>query len=618
MPEYGSNGLLLTKADKQIRNCLDSNLSFSMVAGAGSGKTTSLVSALDYIRDVHGNELRRDGKRIACITFTNRAVDVISSRLGWDDICLVSTLHSFLWGEIKRFSREIKQCLVDQLIPSLIEQQREKDNGGNSQRVIAVREKIASLTEDMEALGSVTQFSYDKTSVFSSYPEGKLSHDDVVAISGFLISGNELLRKIIGQKFPFIFVDEAQDTFNEIVDALNVLCEVEGLPIVGYFGDPMQQIYDKRVGDFHGPKGATLITKEENFRCSPEVIALLNGFRKDVTQYPAGDNANVKGSVELILVQAESPEAPRNRYSDEQLDRVASKYDSFLDIWGWREQKNVKLLFLVRQMIARRLGFVGLHKLFTGEYASSRAKEDYESGDHTLLKPFVKVIWPLVQRHQNGDFRSVMNILREFSPAFNPDGENSHKPLKEMLSLAEGLVSELAGLWGKANLGDILRYVRNNQLCGFSERLLEEVSREPITEEYSKELHSTEKGRWLADCFFAMGTSEIAKYFDFISDNTPFSTQHGVKGEEYTNVVVLFDDVEASWHNYSFTKTLTPGTSGDGREAQVDRTRKIAYVCFSRAEVNLKIIFFTPHPLKAKAELVNAGLFTEDRITLPT
>ncbi|WP_139309948.1 UvrD-helicase domain-containing protein [Teredinibacter haidensis] len=607
--------LMLTEADNRIRECLDQKLSFSVIAGAGSGKTTSLVSSLDYLRETYGKEFRRDGKQIACITFTNRAVDVISGRLGWDDLYLVSTLHSFLWSAIKRFSKEIRISLQEIVIPSLIEKQREKDNGGNSQKALAAREKVHSLAQNIEVLEAIDRFHYDDTSQFSNYAEGKLSHDDVIAISGVMISENEILRKIIGQKYPFIFVDEAQDTFNEIVKALNILCGEDGFPVVGYFGDPMQQIYDKRAGDFHAPVGSSLITKEENFRCSPEVITLLNEFRSDVEQYPAGENTNVKGSVELILVQAEAPGAPRNRYTNDQLDRVAYKFDELLDNWGWKDQENVKLLFLVRQMIARRLGFVEIHKLFTGEYASSRAKEDYESGSHALLKPFIRVLCPLVKSYNEGDIRSVMDILRNHSPTFDPEGENSTKTLKEMLALAETQLSKLANLWLNENLGNILRFARDEELCEFSERLIEEVSRAPMTEDYDKKLHSIEKGRWLADSFFDMDTSEISSYIDFISDNTPFSTQHGVKGEEYSNVVVLFDDIEASWHNYSFTKSLTPATSGEGKEEQVERTRRLAYVCFSRAEVNLKIVFYTPDPNAAKKELVGAGLFSDDQIS---
>jgi DNA helicase-2/ATP-dependent DNA helicase PcrA len=543
-------------------------------------------------------------------------VDVISERLGWDDIYFVSTLHSFLWGEIKKFTDEIKVCLKDTLIPNQIEKHKERDNGGNSQRAVAAREKVASLTQDLTALEGIEKFKYDDTSTFSNYSEGRLSHDDIIAISGLLISSNVILQKIIGQKYPYIFVDEAQDTFEEIVKAFNAVCECKGLPIVGYFGDPMQQIYERGMGNFSAPEGSLVITKRENYRCAPEVIELLNSFRSDVEQIPAGTNANIHGSVEAILVQAETPEAPRNRYSDEQLDRAAVKFDEILDSFGWSDEENIKLLFLVRQMIARRLGFTKLHKLFTGEYASTRAQEDYESGEHSLLKPFVKVIWPLVECYEHKNIRSVMNILREHSPAFDPEGENAPRSLGDMLELGESLVKELTERWKSDNLGTILRFVRDNHLCNFSDRLLEDLEREPMQEEFDKKEHSTDKGRWLADSFFAMNTSQIENYVDFVNDNTPFSTQHGVKGEEYSNVIVVFDDTEAAWNQYSFLKMLTPNTSGEGTEGQFARSRKLAYVCFSRAEVNLKVILFTPNLMGAKAELISAGLFTENQISI--
>ena len=78
--------LIPTQADTQISVCLEKPQSFAVVAGAGSGKTTSLVEALKQIRERRGKELRQAGQRIVCITYTNRAVDVISLRLKFDDL----------------------------------------------------------------------------------------------------------------------------------------------------------------------------------------------------------------------------------------------------------------------------------------------------------------------------------------------------------------------------------------------------------------------------------------------------------------------------------------------------------------------------------------------------
>lgn len=86
-----------SEADIQVRECIDDHRSFAMIAGAGAGKTSSLVDALSRVRDNEGNILRKNGQRIACITFTKRAVEVIKIKLGLDELYLVSTLHGFLW-----------------------------------------------------------------------------------------------------------------------------------------------------------------------------------------------------------------------------------------------------------------------------------------------------------------------------------------------------------------------------------------------------------------------------------------------------------------------------------------------------------------------------------------
>lgn len=602
-----------TDADQKVAQCLEQSQSFAVIAGAGSGKTSSLIDALDKIRTKHSRELRKNGQRVACITYTRRAVQVISTRLGYDDLFIVSTLHSFLWGEIKTFTKDIRQALRVSRIPELIAKAAEKDNGGQSKSARKARGKVAKLTEELGKLDEVLSFRYDDA-VYSNYPEGRLSHDDVIEIAGYLLKEKAIFRKAFGFRYPFIFVDEAQDTFPIMVEAFNAVADGEGFPVVGYFGDPWQQIYEQRAGDFQPPDGGEVITKTENFRCSVRVITFLNSFRKDVEQYPAGDNKERQGSVQIILVQAEDPEAPRKRYSEEQIDRALQRMDQAIEFWGWSGRENVIRLFLARQMIARRLGFVRLNSLFTGPYASTSAQEDYESGEHFLLKPIVKAIWPLIEAHRKDDQRMVIDLLRTIGPAFDVRGKNRSKSLKEMVELSKQVIVELDEKWTKGSLREVLEYCRDKELIRLSERLTEHLTREPRKEEYNEDTFSSEKGDWLCDEYFGMGTEELETYCNFILENTAFSTQHGVKGEEYSDVLVVFDDIEAAWNNYSFSKLLTPNTSGDPTEGQLRRSEKLAYVCFSRAEENLRILLYTSNPNSAKEELLQQGLFVESDI----
>ena len=602
-----------TEADISIQHCLDEHISFSVVAGAGAGKTASLIMALDYLRDGIGQKVRTNGQRIACITYTNRAVGVIKSRLDFDDLFYVSTLHSFLWKEIERFNDDIRLALYEAVIPAHIAKAEEKDNGRQTQVAIKARAKKAQLEEQLAALANVEEFVYSDTP-HSDYASGLLSHDDVIDVAAYLFSNKKSLQKAIGFKYPYIFVDEAQDTFGSVVDALNTVCQEPGLPIIGYFGDPMQQIFEKRAGEFAGPDGAEKITKEENFRSSKSVINLLNVFRDDLEQVPAGKKKNEVGSVQIVLAQAEDREQGRRRYTPDQLDRSMVKFNQSLEYWSWDDNIEFKQLFLVRQMIARRLGFVEIHRLFTGDYASSRAQDQYEQGKHFLLKPFLSFICPLIVAASDNNQRAIIDLLRNESPTFSTDGANQDRPLSEMIELSKEVTETIKDLWKEASVREILSYCEEQTVCKISDRLSEHLSRVARTEEYDKEQFGNEKSDWLSDEFFSMKTGELLSYYEFFNENTPFTTQHGVKGEQYENVLVVFDDVEAAWHNYSFIKTLTPATSGAATQGQLDRSRKLAYVCFSRARQNLRILLFTPNPAAAKSELMENGLFEEEQI----
>lgn len=324
-----------TEADTEIARCIDEATSFAVIAGAGSGKTTSLIEALRKIRETQGRQLRKCGQKVVCITYTNRAVGVISSRLGYDELYTVTTLHGFLWGEVSRFQAGLRDALVEQVIPSHIEK-AERESGGNSKKAIAARKKIERLRAELaELVNNRPPVRYEEATL-SDYSKCVLNHDDIIDVASHLIMTKPLLQKGIGFKYPYIFVDEAQDTFPQVISALNCVCAREGLPIIGYFGDPMQQIYDKRAGNFAGPEGSVSIAKRENFRCSVSVINLLNKFRNDVQQFPAGENADVEGSVEIIIARSPDPEGPRKTYSPEQLELVSSMFHEALEKWEWQ------------------------------------------------------------------------------------------------------------------------------------------------------------------------------------------------------------------------------------------------------------------------------------------
>ena len=74
--------------DREIESCFSASSpnNFFVFAGAGSGKTRSLMNTLNFLDKEQGEKLLMKGKQIAVITYTNAACDEISRRLQYKSI----------------------------------------------------------------------------------------------------------------------------------------------------------------------------------------------------------------------------------------------------------------------------------------------------------------------------------------------------------------------------------------------------------------------------------------------------------------------------------------------------------------------------------------------------
>ena len=76
-------------------------------AGDGSGKTTSLVKALDHVATKLGARLKARTQQVACITYTEIAAQEIHAEVGDSAIVTVWTIHSFLRALAKALQKDI-------------------------------------------------------------------------------------------------------------------------------------------------------------------------------------------------------------------------------------------------------------------------------------------------------------------------------------------------------------------------------------------------------------------------------------------------------------------------------------------------------------------------------
>jgi len=609
-----------TQADIDVRTCLDlvPPRPFIMVAGAGSGKTTSLIKALAHLAESHGAALRRSGQQIACITYTEVAVNEISADVGISTLFHISTIHSFLWAVIRPFQSDIATWVVSRINEKIAERQEHYNRPRTQARTKArLEQEIQELEAELATVGGVEKFGYGTS---SSYAEGILGHDDILRLAPACAAAHPLLRTIIAKRFPYIFVDESQDTNPQVVEAL---CQVAGEHAdmcLGFFGDPMQKIYMGGAGAVQAREGWAEITKPENFRCPTSVLTTINAIRAsgDDLQQVRGRTVTVDGIVQPVVGTCNLFVLPADAERSNRLTAVrqwlATETRDALWLSDVREG-DVRLLVLVHRMAANRLGFPNLYAALT-DGAPMSMSEGVSDGTAWPLRPLVQNILPLIAAVRAGDQFSVMSTLRRESPRLDPERLRG-QALAPVLTALQQALDRLVALLAEdseASVGDVLKHVRNTELLRLDDRFGTHLVDEPVDDESS--------GFENVQAYLKCGVQELWAYRRYFTEESPFATHHGVKGAQFERVLVVIDDEEARFLQYSYGKYFgyVPLSENDeakrtaGEESVLDRTRRLFYVCCSRALKDLAVVVFVPDVEVARAAIIAQGLFPEGSI----
>ena len=633
-----------TQADLDLRDCINSSppRSFIMKAGAGSGKTTSLIKGLSSVIASHGNKLRKSRQRVACITYTDVAAAQIWRDVGQDSLAHVSTIHSFLWLLAKPFQNDIRAWVATR-IQEKIEvltvaqasygprvQQRTRDKAARDQQ---------RLERQVGQISAVRSFMYGTG---SNYTKGILGHDDILKLVPFLIASRPLFRTLIARQFPFVFVDESQDTTADVVEALRTIDRDPASPIcLGFFGDPMQQIYTTGIGSITAEQSWTDIPKPENFRCSVQVLNLANRIRidgDDLIQVagkrlgPDGLIPTPSGSAELFILSADDTR-DANLIKVREWMAVKTNEIAWRDGDGDGNETGVKVLVIVHRMAAKRLGFGDLYAALNDK-APETFKTGFLDGTAWPLRPFVSFVLPLVQAKSANRELEIMQILRTQSPFMMNKVELSAKgfDVAARLLFIRQTVSEITTALSdelNATCGDVLRIIQASGILTLDPRVLSYLEPAVVQTVVQPDAQPGEEddndGGDLAkeiaamDAFLATPAKQFRPYHTYISEKSPFWTQQGIKGAEYERVLVVLDDDEGTHNLFSYEKYLgiKPLSDNDrknideGKESTLDRTRRLFYVNCTRALKDLAIVLFTADPAAAELKLRQGVLFPD-------
>jgi len=632
-----------TEADQELYRCLNSvpPRSFLMIAGAGSGKTTSLIKGLTEILRKHGDRLKLRRQKVACITYTDIAAGEIWTDVGNNPLVHVSTIHSFLWSVVRPFQSDISAWVSNRIDEKLHELRNTATNFGPrvQQRTRDKNQKdIARYEQQRTQINQVRSFTYGTG---SDYVNGILGHDDIIKMVPQLIVERPLMRSLLAQQYPFLFVDESQDTAENVVAALTAVDEELGDHFcIGFFGDPMQRIYPTGIGAIPTRPGWANIAKPENFRCPSTVLDVANAIRKDGDglvqtrgRMTGPENAlvSVPGSAHVFIL-------PIGERRDQRIAQVRAWAAERTGDQAWRSDvgnEAVKLLVIVHRMAANRLGFGDLYASLNDK-APEKFKNGFLDGTAWPVRPFGKFVLPLVSAIKTGNEFEAMQVLRNQSPLLARDklnGVNVAERLGELRRFTETL-QQMMEPTSRATNADILRYVHKSNVIALDPRVLsyldlpantetengystEETEEEDDGEELSKEVSAM-------DAFLACPAAQFWGYYDYVNDDSPFSTQQGVKGAEFERVLVVLDDDEGTHIQFSYEKYLgikplsdrDEANRREGKETGIDRTRRLFYVCCTRALKDLVVVLFTADVATAQRQITTLGLFPAAAIHL--
>ena len=510
---------------EKIGYCLDKKEFFLLSGGAGSGKTYTLVQTLHHVFN------RNPKVRVACITYTNVAANEIRERSPYSKL-RVSTIHDFLWDEIKEYQKNLKQAVI-----FLTSEDMTGDN---------------KLSYSEETPLSKDSFGLVQYKNYRKLEQGIITHDDVLKIANYMFSTYPLLQKILCDKYDYIFIDEYQDTQHSVIEIFleHIKETAKDSLCIGLFGDKMQSIYDSGVGDIQSyiDSGTVHeIIKDDNYRCAVSVIGLLNHIRSDIEQKPAkkkadGSIANKPGSITFL-------------YSDSEFDLNKFQVSSYAVGWDFTNFDETKVLFLTHKLSASRLGFI--------ELLSAYSNSDRLIGnDPDQLAQHLLKIGGILYYFYKKQFAYVIdNIHRRVQT--NTDKQHISTALTRLYGNLAISIEEMINEFDKIRL----------------------ISKDDKFREYIA------KNEDAYEAIKVLPATQILAYFSYYNRFSPYSTQHGIKGAEFDNVLVVMDN--GKWNNYSFKHYFEKTPTKD---SVIKRTERIFYVCCSRAEDNLVVFYPKPTP----------------------
>lgn len=643
----------------EIFNSIDNNKSIIFNSGAGAGKTYALIESLKYVIRNYEKKLKKHNQQIICITYTNVATKEVKERLGNTKLVLVSTIHERIWELIKDYQKELVEIHKEKLCEEISKLEKklmidkeyekyQKLDANNKEEfkntMLESRElffknystKAAEFKEVFkwildkfpEMLNNVNYFrkivntiykinqyyecyaniklnkkEYKTVKYSSNYNHDRLhkmqiSHDTLLEYSLKIIEKYDLLKQIIIDRYPFVFIDEYQDSDEKVALIMSHLEKyskrIGHKWFIGYFGDSAQNIYDAGVGDqitdIH--TGLYSINKEFNRRSTKEIIEVINKLRSD--------------KIEQISIYDDSKGGSVKFYKGTQAD-VQDLIGRYVNKWEITRTNPLNCLVLTNKLVADYSGFKNIYEAFaeTEKYSGmnyNQLNTELLSNDSSKLGEIPKLLFNITRLYNNL-FNNKTPVL-DISPNESLFEDMNIKDLRELIIQLKQIKGKTLDEWiisvetNYSKVNNEKYRIIIDWIFGFK-NITSKIFQNHLIGKLFNNLsdNDLDRAKETVKKLLKIEMNEYQLWYKFITDNPEesviYHTYHGTKGREFDNVIIIMENAfgrNINYFNFYFENIFNSNLEGKDKQ-KYKKIQNLMYVSCSRAIKNLRVIY---------------------------
>lgn len=606
--------------EEQLKAVTTGNGPVLVVAGAGSGKTRVLTSRIAYLID----EMGVSANEIMALTFTNKAAREMSERLAnileQDVYSLwVGTFHRIclrlLRLEGERIDIDPNFVIYDDadqksLVKSILKQKGIDPSDLPPSLVLKIigDAKNQMLTPEAFEEMAVTAREEEVVDIYYAYEQQKkannaLDFDDLLLSVVELFSTCHDVLTYYRQRFPYILVDEYQDTNDAQYRFLRLLAGKSGNLFV--VGDPDQSIYAFRGAKIENILNfsrdypdAKVYPLECNYRSTNAILQIANSLichnsgRLEKTLYAHREGGK---AVEALLLADEKAEAVYIADSAKDMQtRGLYKYKDMAVFYRTHAQSRVLEDVLMRKKIP--------YKVFGGQrfYERKEIKDTLaylrlimNNGDNISLLRIINeprrgiggVTLEKLEDTSAAQGTSIWDTIKDsidpelYKSAARRSLQGFVDVIKELTLLARtATVTDLVvALWDKTGYKNMLEAENTTESLSRLENMAEFLT---VTHDFDQTHKENPEEGGLANFLAGISLSSDLDKMDN-EDYVTLMTIHMAKGLEFPVVFLMGMEESLFPHAHSIMS---------GSESEIEEERRLCYVGITRAMDDLRIL----------------------------